>query len=207
MLASENEKRGTEKIQKALNATIHALAVTVEERDPYTAGHQRRVACLARAIATEMGLITDRIDGLVMASSIHDIGKISVPTEILSKPAKLSEIEFSLIRTHVQSGYDILKDIEFPWPIARMVVEHHERVDGSGYPHGLTGKDILQESKILVVADVIEAIASHRPYRPAFGMDKAIREIEEGKGKHYDAAVVDACLKLFREKDFCLEGT
>ncbi len=178
--------------------------MTVETRDPYTAGHQRRVADLARAIATEMNLPADQIDGIRMAAAIHDLGKISVPAEILSKPTKLTNIEFGLIKTHSQSGYDILKDIDFPWPIARMVLEHHERMNGSGYPNGLTGDNILMESRILAVADVVESMASHRPYRPSLGIEAALEEIEKNKGTLYDNAVADACLRLFREKGYQL---
>ena len=195
-----NRKQTVERIRKALGATVQAIAVTVETRDPYTAGHQRRVADLARAIATEMNLPIDKIDGIRMAAAIHDLGKISVPAEILSKPTKLTNIEFSLIKTHSQSGYDILKDIDFPWPVARTVLEHHERMNGSGYPNGLTGDNILMESRILAVADVVEAMASHRPYRPSLGIDAALEEIEKNKGTFYDNAVADACLRLFREK-------
>jgi PAS domain S-box-containing protein len=199
-------RRAVERIRKALGATIQAIAVTVEERDPYTAGHQRRVADLARSIATEMNLPIDMIDGIRMAAAIHDLGKISVPAEILSKPTKLKKTEFDLIKDHPQSGYDILKDIDFPWPIARMVLEHHERMNGSGYPNGLTGDNILLESRIMAVADVVEAMASHRPYRPGLGIDLALAEIEKNRGIFYDNAVVDACLRLFREKGFKLEG-
>jgi HD-GYP domain-containing protein (c-di-GMP phosphodiesterase class II) len=142
-----------------------------------------------------------------MAAAIHDLGKISVPTEILSRPTKLTNIEFSLIKTHSQSGYDILKDIDFPWPVARTVLEHHERMDGSGYPHGLKGDNILLESKILAVADVMESMASHRPYRPALGIEAALEEIEKNRGTLYDNAVADTCLRLFREKEFQFEGT
>jgi len=160
---------------------------------------------VARAIATEMNLPIDRIDGIRMAAAIHDLGKISVPAEILSKPTKLTNLEFMLIKTHSQSGYDILKDIEFPWPVARIVLEHHERMNGSGYPNGLTGDNILMESRILAVADVVEAIASHRPYRPALGVDAALEEIEKNKGTLYDPEVVEVCLRLFREKGFGFE--
>ena len=197
-----DRKESFEKLRKALGATVHAIAVVVETRDPYTAGHQRRVADLARAIATEMGLTTDQIDGVRMAGVIHDLGKISVPAEILSKPTKLTNLEFRLIKTHAQSGYDILKNIEFPWPIARMVLEHHERMDGSGYPNGLTGDKLLIESRILAVADVVEAIASFRPYRPAVGLDEALDEITKNKGNLYDPEVVDVCLRLFHEKGY-----
>ena len=200
-----NRKQTVERIRKALGATVQAIAVTVETRDPYTAGHQRRVADLARAIATEMNLPIDQIDGIRMAAAIHDLGKISVPAEILSKPTKLTNIEFSLIKTHSQSGYDILKDIDFPWPVARIVLEHHERMNGSGYPNGLTGDNILLESRILAVADVVESMASHRPYRPSLGIEAALEEIEKNKGTFYDNAVADACLRLFREKGYQLE--
>jgi len=167
-------------------------------------GHQQRVADLARSIATEMGLSADRQDFIRTASSIHDIGKIAVPAEILSKPTKLTDLEFGLIKTHSQSGYDILKDIEFPWPVADVVLQHHERMDGSGYPHGLKGENISLEARILAVADVVEAITSHRPYRPALGIDVALEEISRNRGILYDADVVDACLKLFREKGYTL---
>ncbi len=194
------KRESIERMRKALGATVQAMAVTVETRDPYTAGHQRRVADLARSIATEMNLSADQIDGIRMAAAIHDLGKISVPAEILSKPTKLTSIEFSLIKTHAQSGYDILKDIDFPWPIARMVLEHHERMDGSGYPNGLIAEETLMESRILAVADVVEAMASHRPYRPGLGIDAALKEIEKNRGTLYDTGVADACLRLFREK-------
>ena len=189
-------------MRNALNGTVRAIASIVETRDPYTAGHQRRVSDLSRAIAAEMGFSADRIEGLRMAATIHDIGKISVPAEMLTKPTKLTNIEFSLIKTHVQAGYDIIKDIEFPWPIARMVLEHHERMNGSGYPNGLTGDNILLESRILAVADVVEAMGSHRPYRASLGIVPALEEIEKNKGILYDIAVADACLKLFREKGY-----
>ena len=173
-----------------------AGAVTVETRVPYTAGHQREVADLSRAIAMELKPTSDRIDGIQMAAMVHDLGKISVPADILSKPTKLTKIEFELIKTHPQSGYDILKDIDFPWPIARMILEHHERMDGSGYPRKLRGDDILLESRILAVADVVESMASHRPYRPALGLNAALEEIEKNRGIIYDADAVDACLRV-----------
>ncbi len=199
------KRHSVERIRTALKATVQAIAVTVETRDPYTAGHQRRVSDLARAIATEMNLPTDKIDGIRTGAVIHDLGKISVPAEILTKPTKLTDLEFGIIKTHAQSGYDILKDIEFPWPIARMVLEHHERMDGSGYPNGLVAKEMLLESKILSVADVVEAIASHRPYRPSFGIDAALKELENNKGKLYDPGVVDACLRIFRQNGYQLK--
>jgi len=200
----EELKRTLNNLRKALGATIHAMALTVETRDPYTAGHQRRVANLARAIAQEMGLPADQIDGIRMSAAIHDLGKISVPAELLSKPSRLTEIEFALIKTHPKVGYEILKTIEFPWPVAQIVLQHHERIDGSGYPQGLSDKDILLEAKILGVADVVEAMASHRPYRAALGIDKAIEEISKNKGILYEPDVVDACLKLFLKKGYVI---
>jgi len=193
-----------ERLKMAMNGFVEAMAMTVEMRDPYTAGHQNRVSRLACAIAEELGFNGAQVEGLRMAGMIHDLGKITVPAEILNKPGRLSEIEFSLIKTHSRVGYEILKDIAFPWPIAQIVLQHHERLDGSGYPRGLTEKDILLEAKILAVADVIEAMASHRPYRPALSLDEALEEIERHKGRFYDSEVTDACLRLFREKDFKL---
>jgi PAS domain S-box-containing protein/putative nucleotidyltransferase with HDIG domain len=197
-------KQSFERMRKALGATVQAISITVEMKDPYTSGHQRRVSDLARAMATEMGLSADQRDFIRTASAIHDIGKIAIPTEILSKPTKLTDLEFNLIKTHAQSGYDILKDIKFPWPVADVVLQHHERMDGSGYPRGLKRDDILLEARILAIADVVEAIASHRPYRPALGVDLALEEISRNKGILYDADAVDACLKLFREKGYTL---
>jgi PAS domain S-box-containing protein len=200
-----NRKQEVERIKKALGATVQAIAVTVETRDPYTAGHQRRVADLARAIATEMNLSVNQIDGISMAAAIHDLGKISVPAEILSKPTKLTNIEFSLIKTHSQSGHDILKDINFPWPVAKIVLGHHERMNGSGYPYGLMGNNILLESRIIAVADVVESMGSHRPYRPSLGIEAALEEIEKNKGTFYDSTVADACVRLFRENSYQLK--
>jgi len=194
----------TERLRKALGITVQAINAVVGARDPYTKGHQHRVADLACAIAREMGLSGERIEGIHMAGKIHDIGKISVPAEILSTPRKLTAIEFSLIKTHPQAGYDILKDIDFPWPLARMILEHHERWDGSGYPQGLRGDQVMLESRILAVADVVESIASHRPYRPAKGMEEAMAEISAHRGVLYDDAVVAACLRLFRERGYRL---
>lgn len=193
-------------LQKSLEQSIQAIADTVEARDPYTAGHQRRVSELAVAIARELGLPEEKIHGIHLAAIIHDLGKIQVPAEILTKPGKLSDIEFMLMKTHPQAGYDILKDVDFPWPIADIVRQHHERLDGSGYPQGLKDGQILLESRIMAVADVVEAMASHRPYRPTLGIEAALQEIERGRGRAYDPAVVDACLKLFREGRFALEG-
>ncbi|MCX5826169.1 MAG: HD domain-containing protein [Deltaproteobacteria bacterium] len=191
-----------EKLRKTLGGTIQVISRTVEMRDPYTAGHQRRAADLARAIATEMGISADRTDFVRIAGTIHDIGKISVPAEILSKPTKLTDIEFRLIKAHAQAGYDILKNIEFPWPVADVILQHHERMDGSGYPQGIKGDDILLESRILAVADVVESMASHRPYRPALGIDAALEEITKNRGTLYDPRVVDICLRLFNEKSY-----
>ena len=193
-------------LRKSLEDSIQAIAATVEMRDPYTSGHQKRVADLAVALAREMTLPEEQIHGLHLAGVVHDLGKISVPSDILSKPGKLSSAEYMLIKEHAQAGYEILKDIDFPWPIATIVWQHHERFDGSGYPQGLKGEDMLLESRILAVADVVEAMASHRPYRPTLGIDVALQEIERGRGIQYDPAVADACLKLFREGRYVLEA-
>jgi PAS domain S-box-containing protein/putative nucleotidyltransferase with HDIG domain len=200
--AEEQLQQTLESLRKAVGTTIQVLVSAVESRDPYTSGHQKRVADLARAIATEMGLPHDSIEGIRMAGSIHDIGKLSIPAEILSKPTKLTEIEFSLIKEHSRSGYEMLKDVESPWPLAQIVYQHHERMNGSGYPRNLKGDDILIEARIMAVADVVEAMASHRPYRPGLGIEAAIEEIEKNKGIFYDDAVADACLKLLREKGY-----
>ena len=187
---------------KALTGIFQVLSALTEKRDPYTAGHQRRVADLARAIGREMGLAVDRVEGLRLAGTIHDMGKIAVPSEILSKPTRLTEIEFNLIKVHPQVGYDILGNIDFSWPIATMILQHHERMNGSGYPAQLKGEEILLEARILAVSDVVEAMASHRPYRPALGIEAALAEIEKNKGILYDSEVASACLALFREKGF-----
>jgi PAS domain S-box-containing protein/putative nucleotidyltransferase with HDIG domain len=202
--AEAESKQSFVRMRKALTATVHAISMVVEMKDPYTSGHQQRVSDLARSIAKEMGLSADRQDFVRIAATIHDIGKIAIPSEILSKPTKLSDLEFNLIKTHAQSGYDILKDVEFPWPVADVVLQHHERMDGSGYPQGLKGNDILLEARILAVADIVEAMASHRPYRPAMGIDFTLEELSRDKGIFCDADVVDACLKLFREKSYQL---
>jgi putative nucleotidyltransferase with HDIG domain len=178
------------------------MALIVESRDPYTAGHQKRVATLAQAIAKEMNLPAHQIEAIRLAGFIHDLGKISTPSEILTKPGRIAEIEFNLIKTHPQTGYEILKEIEFPFPIAQIVLQHHERMDGSGYPSGLSGEKILLEARILGVADVVEAMATHRPYRPSIGLDKALEEISYNRGTLYDSKVVDACLKVISEKGF-----
>lgn len=198
-------KQTTEKLRKSLVGTIQAMSIIVETRDPYTAGHQRRVSSLARVIAQAMALPNDMVDTIHIAGIIHDIGKISVPAEILSKPGKLNDIEMNLIKVHSQSGYDILKDVGLPYPVAEIVLQHHERLDGSGYPQGLKGNQILPEAQIISVADVVEAIASHRPYRPALGVNAALEEVEKHKGILYDEKVVKICLKLFREEGFKFE--
>jgi putative nucleotidyltransferase with HDIG domain len=192
-------------LKNAVGATIQVMVSAVEMKDPYTAGHQLRVADLAGAIATEMGLIQEKIDGIKMAGSIHDIGKLSIPAEILSKPTKLTKIEFSLVKEHVRSGYEMLKNVESPWPLAQIIYQHHERMDGSGYPRNLKGDEIIMEARIMAVADVVEAMASHRPYRPSLGIDATLGEIEKNRGILYDAAVADACLRLFRKKGFQLK--
>jgi PAS domain S-box-containing protein len=191
-------------LEKAVGTTIQVLVTAVESRDPYTAGHQLRVADLARAIATEMKLAPDTIEGIRMAGSIHDIGKLSIPAEILSKPTKLTNIEFSLIKEHPRSGYEMLKDVESPWPLAQIVYQHHERMNGSGYPRNMKGDEILIEARIMAVADVVEAMASHRPYRASLGIEAALEEIEKNKRILYDDAVADACLRLFREEGYQL---
>jgi HD-GYP domain-containing protein (c-di-GMP phosphodiesterase class II) len=235
--AEEELQRSYVKLDRAFQATVGVLVSAVELRDPYTAGHQRRVARLADAIAREMGLPEEQIEGTRVAAVIHDIGKINVPTEILSKPGRLSDnefdlvkthpqvghdilnipakrdrgrgglsqIEFGLIKTHPQAGYEVLKTIEFPWPVAEIVLQHHERLDGSGYPQGLCGEEIMLEARILAVADVVEAMSSHRPYRSARGQDKALEEISKNRGRLYDADVVDACLELFAQQRFDLD--
>ena len=193
------------KLQKAMHGTIHAIGLTVEMRDPYTAGHQRRVSQLACAIAREMSLPEEQIKGLHTGGLVHDIGKISIPADILSKPGGLSKTEFALFKDHPQVGYEILKGIEFPWPVASMILQHHEKMDGSGYPEGLSGDEIILEARILLVSDVVEAMCSHRPYRPALGMDKALEEIAKNTGVLYDYDVANACLRLFNEKGFEFE--
>jgi len=202
--AEENLNRTLVNLRRALGATLTSLVLAVEAKDPFSADHQKRVADLARAIATEMGIAEEAIEGIRTAALIHDIGKISLPAEILGKPGKLSESEFQLIKTHSQTGYDMLKDGDFPWPVARIVWQHHERMDGSGYPLGLKGEEILQGSRVLAVADVVEAMASPRGYRPLPGLEKALEEILAQRGILYDPAVVDACRSIFLEKDFRL---
>ncbi len=205
--AEKKLQQTLDSLRKAFSTTIQVLVSAVETRDPYTSGHQIRSADLARAIATEMGLLQEKIDGIRMAGSIHDIVKLSIPAEILSKPTKLTNIEFSLIKEHARRGFEMLKDVESPWPLAEIVYQHHERMDGSGYPRNLKGVEILIEARIMAVADVVESMASYRPYRPALGLNAALKEIENNKGTLYDADAVDACLRLFREKGYQLERT
>ncbi|UCC66172.1 MAG: PAS domain S-box protein [Deltaproteobacteria bacterium] len=202
---AEELQQSLEKLKRILEETVNALASAVETRDPYTAGHQNRVASLSCAIAREMGFSRERLEGIHIAAIIHDVGKMYIPAEILSRPGRLTEIEFDIIKTHPQIGYDVLKAIEFSWPVAQMVHQHHERMDGSGYPAGLPGEEMLLESKILAVADVVEAMASHRPYRPAHDIGDALEEISQKRGVLYDSEVVDVCLRLFAEKDFELQ--
>ncbi|MCE5212853.1 MAG: PAS domain S-box protein [Deltaproteobacteria bacterium] len=192
-------------LKRATGTTIQVLVSALDAKDPYTAGHQSRVARLACAIAREMGLSEENIEGISMAGTIHDIGKLSIPAEILTKPTKLSGIEFSLVQEHSRSGYEMLKEVESPWSLAEIVYQHHERINGSGYPRKLKGNEILLEARILAVADVVEAIASHRPYRPSLGLEAAIHEIEKNRGILYDEAVTEACLKLFRAKGYELK--
>ena len=191
-------------VERTMHGTVEAIGRILEVRDPYTAGHQRRVGKLAGAVAGEMGLAPDRIRGIQLAAAIHDIGKISVPAEILSKPGRLTNIEFDMIKTHSEVGYQILRNIEFPWPIADMVHQHHERFGGGGYPEGLSGEEILLEARILCISDVVEAIASHRPYRAALGLEIALEEVEKCQGTFFDPAVAEACLTLFRDRKFSL---
>jgi putative nucleotidyltransferase with HDIG domain len=195
-------QKSYEKLKTALDSTIQAITKIVESRDPFTSGHQERVARLATSIAEAMGLSGELVASINMAATLHDVGKINVPAEILSKPGKLSKIEIGLIRTHPEVGYDILKPIEFPFNISQIVLQHHERMDGSGYPIGVNGENILLESRILAVADVVESMASHRPYRPACGIEKALEEITLQRGILYDEAVVDTCIKIFKENLF-----
>jgi PAS domain S-box-containing protein len=202
--AKEELENGIKRLRKTLEGTIQAMAALIESRDPYTAGHQRRVTDLACAIGNEMGLSSDRIEGIRVASAMHDVGKVYVPAEILSKPGKLSPLEFNLIKVHPQVGYDILKTITFPWPVADVVLQHHERINGSGYPRGLTGGEISLEAKVLSIADVVEAMGTHRPYRPALGMERALEEVRTHKGTLYDPDAADACIRLFIEKGFTL---
>jgi PAS domain S-box-containing protein/putative nucleotidyltransferase with HDIG domain len=199
--AEEKNIQGTEKLVRVMDEIIEAMARMVEIRDPYTAGHQRRVSEIAAAIAQEMGLPQDKVEATRVAGMVHDIGKIYVPAEILSKPAHLNEMEYRMIKQHPRLSYEILGSIEFPWPVADIVFQHHERMDGSGYPAGISGEDISIEARIIAVADVVEAMGSHRPYRPSLGIKQALEEISKNKGVLYDPKVVDASLRLLTDKE------
>ena len=200
--AEDQLRHSLEKLHQAVEETVQAMALTVETRDPYTAGHQQRVAKFACAIGTEMGLAEDQIEGIRLAALIHDIGKLYIPVEFLSKPGGLSEIEFAIIKEHCRVGYEILKSIEFPRPVSQTVLQHHERMDGSGYPNGLEGDEILVDARILAVADVVEAMVSHRPYRPALGVEAALDEINQNRNVLYDPEPVSACVELLGPKRF-----
>jgi len=201
----EELKRSHAELKSALEGTIAVISMAVEVRDPYTAGHQRRVAGLACAIAREMGLDEEQIESIHMGATIHDIGKIYLPAEILTKPTMLSTMERQLVETHPQVGYDILKGVTLPWQTAEIAHQHHERMDGSGYPQGLKGEEICMEARVVAVADVVEAMTTHRPYREGLGIDLALKQIEENRGSLFDPVVADACLKLFRSKEYSLE--
>jgi putative nucleotidyltransferase with HDIG domain len=206
IIAEKKLLKSYEMLQKATEDIIFAMASTSEMRDPYTAGHQKRVQQLALEIAKVMDAGSEQIEGIKFAGLVHDIGKISVPADILSKPGKITEMEFEVIKNHTKAGYELLRKIEFPWPIADIVHQHHERLDGSGYPKGLKKDDILLEARILAVADVVEAMNSHRPYRPSRGIEEAVEEIQKFKGKYYDPEVVDACVKVLEEKSYILDS-
>ena len=199
-------KEAEEQLSRSLEGTIHAISTAIEARDPYTAGHQQRVSDLAVAIAEEMGLDANCVEGIRLGSLIHDIGKIRLPAEVLTKPGRLTEIEYAMVKEHPKVSYNILKSVEFPWPVADIAYQHHERMDGSGYPQGLKGEEICLEARIVAVADVIEAMASHRPYRPGLGVEKALEEIERNAGVLYFPEVAAACLKLFSENRFNLKA-
>lgn len=204
----EKEKRAAElailneELHGALMNTVRVVMILSEMRDPYTAGHERRVAEIAVAICTELGFDQNRQEGIRVAGYLHDVGKMQIPAEILSKPGKLTDIEFSLIKQHAKSGYEVLNRVSFPWPIAEVALQHHERMNGTGYPQQLKGDSIIIEARIMAVADTVEAMSSHRPYRAGLGIEKALAEIERGRGTDYDMNVADVCLKLFREKGF-----
>jgi PAS domain S-box-containing protein len=204
--AEEQIQHYVAQLETAFMSTVQVATTLGEMRDPYTAGHQRRVAEIAVAIGAELGFDARRQEGLRVAGYLHDVGKIRIPSEILSKPGKLSSTEFELVKGHAQASYDVLKDVAFPWPVAEVALQHHERMDGTGYPQGLKGEAILLEARIMAVADVVEAMSSHRPYRPGLGIEKALAEIERGRGSAYDSVVADACLTLFGEKGYAIPG-
>lgn len=203
--AEEERKMSLKVLKRTLNETVSAMASTLERKDEYTASHQKRVTKLATAIACELNLSSQEIEGIRVAATLHDIGKMYVPAEVLNKPGHLTDLEMSLIKGHSQAGFELTEKIPFPWDVALIILQHHERVDGSGYPHGLSDEQILLGAKILAVSDVVEAMASHRPYRPALGIDAALEEIKKNRGALYDPKVVDACLSLFANKQFALE--
>jgi putative nucleotidyltransferase with HDIG domain len=198
--ANQDLENSLVKMSRLLLQAVTSLGAALDVRDPYTAGHQKGVARLAVAIATEMGCTQDQIESIAMASNLHDIGKMSIPSEILSKPSKLTALEFEMIKTHCEAGYEIIRNIEFPWPVAQIILQHHERMNGSGYPHGLNRDNLMLEARIIAVADVVEAMASHRPYRAALGIEAALDEINKNRDTLYDSVVVDACLRLFQKK-------
>jgi putative nucleotidyltransferase with HDIG domain len=204
LVANQEIQRYIAELETAFMSTVQVVTTLSEMRDPYTAGHERKVAELAVAIGAELGFSVLQQEGLRVAGYLHDVGKITIPAEILAKPGKLSWIEHRLIQEHPQSGYGVLKNVKFPWKIAEVVLQHHERMDGSGYPKGLKGEVILLEARILAVADVVEAMSSHRPYRPALGIEAALTEIESRRGTFFDTSVVDACLRLFRENNYVI---
>jgi putative nucleotidyltransferase with HDIG domain len=198
---TEGSQLKSEELKRMIDGVIHAVSLVVETRDPYTANHQRRVAELARAIARGMRLSEWQVMGIHIAGLLHDVGKVAVPTEILTKPGRINEYEFGIIKNHCQVGYDILKKVDFPWPVATAIFQHHERLDGSGYPEGISGEYLILEAKILGVADVVEAMSSHRPYRPALGLESALQEISRESGTLYDSEVVEACLRLLKHDE------
>lgn len=200
--AEEHILSSARRLKATFLSTVQMAMALSEMRDAYTVGHERRVGEIAVAIATELGFDEDRLEGLRVAGYLHDVGKISIPSEILSRPVRLSHTEMSLVKGHAQAGYEVLKEVEFPWPVAEVALQHHERLDGSGYPRGLKGEEMLLEARIVAVADVVEAMASHRPYRPGLGIEAALSELKNNRGKLYDEQVVDACLKVFREKNY-----
>jgi putative two-component system response regulator len=203
-LALEALEESQQQTHRMLEQTIQAIARLAEKRDPYTAGHQARVALLSVAIAQEIGMPAQRLEGLRFGAMIHDIGKFSLPTEIINRPGSLSLLEFGMVKTHCQAGYEIMVDVAFPWPVAQMILQHHERFDGTGYPQGLKGDEIIQEAQILAVADVVEAMVSHRPYRSALDLDKALQEIRQGAGTRYHSDIAAACLRLFEQRAYQL---
>ena len=205
LVMDRRELHALRRLKEAMEGIILGFSQAVEAKDPYTAGHQRRVSQLAVAIVSSLGWEEDRITGLRMAAMVHDLGKIYIPSEYLNKPGSLSELEFSIIRTHPTVARDILKSVDFNWPISDIVAQHHERLDGSGYPLGLKGDEIILEARILAVADVVEAISSHRPYRPSLGIKKALAEIKNNQGAIYDPLVVETCLLLFEKNEFSFD--